>query len=97
MAQVLFEEIPQEIRYWFGSEDTVEFLIDLNEKLHITGESVRILPHLLYRLESKDIDPLHFIEQVAYWLQIPTEQAVSIALEIKDKLLNPIREDLNKF
>ena len=99
MAQILLQEVPQEIRDWFGSENTVEFLIDLNEKLGIDldGDAARIIPHLLYRLETKDIDPLHFADQIAYWLQLPKEQADSVALEIKDKLLNPIREQLNKI
>ncbi len=99
MAQIPLQQVPQTIRDWFGSEDTIDFLIDLNEKLRIDldSDSARIIPHLLYRLETKDVDPLHFSEQVAYWLQIPKEQADSIVSEIKEKILNPIREDLNKF
>lgn len=90
----LLSNVPQEIRYWLGSESVTYFLRDLNNKLNITGDRVSMIPRLIYRLETLDLAPQKFIDYLTEELKITPSAAREIAREVEQKILEPIKRPL---
>jgi len=88
------KEVPRQIKRWFSSDNALDAVEKLNEKLELSGEDERIIPFLIMRLETKDISPRNFINELADFLGTSAESSKDIAGEIKDKILKPIQKDL---
>ncbi len=95
--QEVLQEVPEDIRSWFGSEKTTYFIMELNQRLGLQEERARIIPKLLLRLEVKDIHPADFIDTLAQELLISPHTAKPIAEEIKEKILGPIEPSLSDW
>ena len=92
--QIKLQDVPQEIRHWFGSEKTTLLIMDINQKLKLVGEDRRIIPKLLLRLEVKDLNPQYFTSELSSQLKITHESAKFLAKDIEEKILEPIRQPL---
>lgn len=95
--QDLLQEVPEDIKEWVGSEKITNTIIKLNEKLGLKDDKRRIIPRMLLRLETKDLHPAEFIEEIAHSLDIGMKSANMIAEEIKEKVLEPIEPSLDQW
>ncbi|KKK56701.1 hypothetical protein LCGC14_3061880, partial [marine sediment metagenome] len=95
--QNTLQEVPEDIRSWISSEKTTYFMMELNEKLGLREERVRIIPRLLLRLEVKDLHAAEFVDAISQELTIGPEKAKSIAIELKENILKPIEASLSDW
>ena len=95
--QEALQEVPEDIRIWFGSEKTTYFVMELNEKLGLQEERTRIIPRLLLRLEVKDLHAAEFVDAISQELTIGPQMAKSIAIEIKEGILKQIEASLSDW
>lgn len=95
--QNLLKDVPQDIRYWLGSEKTTYFISALNQKLGLEGDRQRIIPRLLFRLETRNLLPQNFVSELSKELDKPVEELKPIIEEIKKNILLPIDADLFRW
>lgn len=55
---------------------------------------MRIIPILLFQLTSKEIQPQDFVSELSDWLDVSSESARTLAREIEEKILEPIKRPL---
>jgi len=91
------KSLPQEMRSWLASEATSEELRKLNSELDLQDEEKLLIPHLLFRLVVKDLEPQHFAETLSDWLDISPSFTNTIVAEIKERLLSPIALQLRDW
>jgi uncharacterized protein YcgL (UPF0745 family) len=89
---VEFSKVPEEIKNQFGSEQTTAVLTTISDGLYITNR--RAVPHLLFLLETKGMPAHDFIQSIIRDAKITEEEAKSVAKEIKEKILEPMRYSL---
>lgn len=89
--------VPEPIKIWFGSEEIVSHVREINEQLGLKEEKESIVPRLLFRLELKDLEPQFFSGELAQELGISKEKALTITTEVKETLLRPIQKQLSEY
>ncbi len=98
MGEYTLEKVPQEIRDWFGSEETTKIISDINNLFVIqTIERKQIIPRLLFFLELKKIQPENFANELNNALQLPPDIIKKILVEIIEKILLPLKQPLLNF
>lgn len=95
--QDLLQEVPSDIKEWIGSEKATNVLGKLNDKLGLKDNRRKIIPRLVLRLETKDLHPAEFIEELSHKLDIGLKSANMIAEEIKEEILKPIEPSLDQW
>src|SRR3989338_3781249 len=81
-----FQEAPQELRSWFGSDGVTFYLIDLNNRLSLTDFGMTLIPNLIYRLVIHDLPAQNFTSTLSEELEIAPSSAKEIAKEIEKKV-----------
>lgn len=95
--QKLLQEVPEDIKEWIGSEKITNTIIKLNKKLGLKDEKIKTIPRLMLKLETKELHPAEFIEEIAHSLDIGMKSANMIAEEIKEEILDPIEPSLKQW
>lgn len=96
-VQDLLKDVPQDIKYWFGSEKIMYLISAINQKLRLEGENQRIIPRLLLRLEVRNLLPQNFVSELSKELNKPLDELKPIIEEIKKNILLPIDSELFKW
>ena len=91
-----FQSLPENIRDWATSDSTMFSISEINTRLGLKEEKRRILPSLILRLITQNIDPQDFINELSYELNISFQTAKSIAQDIENSILKPIENELRK-
>lgn len=89
-----FSTLPTDIQQWLDSQSALSRMIALNNRLNLKGLRRSILPDLVFRLVTKDIDPQDFAPAVALSLNVSDNAARGITRELEKELLHPIEESL---
>lgn len=84
------QDLPEVVREWLTSPDATALVVDLNRRLELVGEEIRIIPRLISRLVLRKIDPKNFALYLKQELWIDFEKAKEVAREIEEKILRPI-------
>gem|GEM_PF-3528376 len=90
----IFKTLPEDVREWLASERATYSIIDLNKRLNITEERVKIIPRLILRLVTQDLDARDFVSTLAIKLNISDSAAKIITKEIETKILHQVEESL---
>lgn len=85
-----FQNLPQPAQNWLTSDSVTAVIIDINKRLDLEGELLRILPTVILRLVVKDVKPENFIPELSKELDIDFNQASAIAKDIEEKILRKI-------
>lgn len=85
-----FSELPEKIREWLTSERVTYMIIEMNKKLDLFGNSLSVIPNLITRLATKNLEPKNFIQELENGLGLDNEQAQEISREIVEKILRPV-------
>jgi hypothetical protein len=93
----LLQTVPQPISDWFWSDDLTDRVAVLKKKFGIRGAKARVIPDLLFRLETKQLAWEDFKPTLIKELGILPLKADEIMDEIKLSLLMPIARDLAAF
>ncbi len=88
--------LPSGILDWIGSEHAVYLIIEINKKLGVKGGRLKIVPRLIARLLTKDLDPKDFINELSREFNISFESAKSVTGDIIKSVLGPIETDLKR-
>ncbi|TSC95823.1 MAG: hypothetical protein Athens101426_594 [Parcubacteria group bacterium Athens1014_26] len=94
LSPAAFESLPPAIREWAASSQTTYLIMEINDRLGFKNEKIRIIPRLIYRLITQDIDPIDFTNELSHELNIGFQTAKSIAGDIEIKVLAPIETEL---
>lgn len=86
----LFNELPEKIRDWLTSERATYAVVEINKKLEIFGEALRVIPGLITRLVVKQLEPKDFAGELSEKLGLSNAEAAETAREIFEKILKPI-------
>ncbi|MDD5547933.1 MAG: hypothetical protein PHN74_03535 [Candidatus Pacebacteria bacterium] len=91
-----YESLPEPIREWLSSEATILGVSEINKRLGFKDEKKRIIPRLVLRLTTQDLDPMDFINELSYELNISFQNAKTVTQEIEEKIFKPIESELKK-
>ena len=83
-----FPELPEKIREWLTSERVTYTIIEINKKLDLFGNSLSVIPNLITRLVTQNLEPKNFIQELEDGLGLDGGQAVEISKEIVDTITN---------
>lgn len=86
----IFMELPERVRDWLTSERVTYTIIEINKKLDLFGSLLTVIPNLITKLVTKNLDPKNFTKELEDGLGIDNEQAQGISREIVEKILRPI-------
>ncbi len=96
MTNDKFQSLPEKIKEWLSSTEAFYTTEEIIQKFNIEFEKETVIPELVFRLCVKDLDPLDFIYELSQKLGAEFNQAKTIAEEIEEKILKPIKFDLRK-
>lgn len=91
-----FNSLPEQIKDWAASLQTTYLIMELNKKLGFKNEKITIIPGLIFRLVTQNIDPSNFINELSHELNISFQTAKSIAQEIEERILRPVENELRR-
>lgn len=93
-----FLGLPDGVRAWLTSETVHRHIVDWNERLDLFADLRSALPTLITRLVTRDIVPQNFAYELKQGLFLTFPEAKELALEIVEKVLQPIERELrNEF
>jgi len=93
----MLKQVPKEIREWLGSEQTVEAVQALNDKYGFVGDQRKVIAQTLYKVQTKQLDPVSIKTALAKELDIGSEKVEPLVQEIKNQFLIPIGEQLRAY
>lgn len=96
LSAAAFDSLPQSIKDWVSSMQATYLIMDMNKRLGLKGDKASVIPSLVFRLITQSIDPLDFINELSYELNISFQVAKSITQDIETNLLKPIEAELKK-
>lgn len=85
-----FLELPEKVRDWLTSERATYTIIEINKKLDLFGSLLSVIPNLITRLVTKNLDPRNFTKELGDGLGLDDDQAKQVTQEIVEKILRPI-------
>lgn len=85
-----FQNLPQPVQNWLTSDTVTAVIVDINRRLDLEGELLRILPTVILRLVVKDIKPENFIPELSKELDLDFSQASAVAKDVEEKILGKI-------
>ena len=92
--QLKVRDLPDDIRSWFASSRVIYTTESLNNYLNLQDERKAIIPRLILKLITHDLEPQDFATDLATELGITNNAAKAITKEVEAKLLHPIEESL---
>src|SRR3989344_482438 len=87
-------ELPDDVRGWLSSTRVTSTIKELNARLNLKDEKMRVIPRIILRLVGKDVDPQDFTNTLALELGVSDSSAKIIAKEIEEKILHQIENSL---
>jgi len=102
MAQSLresFEKLPENVRAHLASENITDIVISINQDLDLIGDDIRVIPELITRLVTQQLDTKNFATELKKGI---SEEIESVKLEnavkrIENEILKPIKSDLENL
>ncbi|MDO8430017.1 MAG: hypothetical protein Q7S73_01455 [bacterium] len=91
-----FESLPPNVKERLSSLQTTYLVTEINQRLGIKNERGIIIPKLIFRLVTQDIEPTEFINALSHELMVSFTTAKSIAEDIENKILKPIENELRR-
>jgi len=88
-----FKLVPDVIREWFGSDETMQKVTDLNSHFNLAGKNT--VARLLFLLEIGELQPNYFNWELSKELGLDRDRAKLIGSEIKRSILNTVRKELS--
>ncbi|MDI6820611.1 MAG: hypothetical protein QMD65_00320 [Patescibacteria group bacterium] len=88
------KEVPIKIKTHLGSDEIIGVIDRLNNNARIFEP--RTIPLILFKLITKILAPEKIYEQILKDLNFSEEKTKAITREIKEKILEPIKDDLKK-
>ena len=93
-----FDDLAKPIRIWLASIRVTNFLIEFNRKLGIDGIQRTILPELIYRIATLNLEPRDLVSEIALQLNLSDSSARIVAQELEKNVFheveNVLREEL---
>ncbi|MDD5430996.1 MAG: hypothetical protein PHP03_02115 [Candidatus Pacebacteria bacterium] len=89
-----YQSLPESIREWLASEPTMFAVGEINTRLGFKDNKRKIIPRLILRLAVEDIEPLDFVNELSYALNISFQNAKTIAQDIEEKIFREIAPEL---
>ncbi len=92
------DSLPQSINDWLVSVPLTYLIIDLNKRLGVYNNAFKMgaIPDFVVDIVTKRMPPQELAKKLEERLQVPSNQALSVAREIKEKILRPIEVALRK-
>lgn len=92
----LIKNLPSEIKTWISSEKVVYTIGEIRTRLNISREKRRVIPDLIARLITKDIETRDFVTQLSINLDVSESAAKIITKELEEKIFHPIEDILRE-
>jgi hypothetical protein len=89
-----FASLPPKVKEWLASEEVTFIVGEITYRLGLSEEKIPIIPGLVFRLVTNDIEPLHFISELATELGVNFQTAKTIVEDIEKRILRPIEREL---
>lgn len=89
-----FTKLPSAIQDWLTSERVTEQIIRTNQRLDNFGKKALVIPSLLARLVTKNLDPRDFINELHKESGLSLIDAKLVTQELDQTILRPIRGQL---
>jgi hypothetical protein len=91
-----FDSLPDHVKDWLSSTQATHLVMEINGRLGLKDEKETIIPGLIFRLVTQNIEPLDFINELSHELGVSFQTAKSIAQDIEEKVLKPIENELRR-
>ncbi len=91
-----FQALPEHIKDWASSDSTTFLIAEINNRLGLKEGRRRIIPSLILRLITLNLEPQDFINELANELRIGFQAAKSIAEDIENHILRSIENELRR-
>lgn len=90
-----FDELPQGVRDWVGSDAAGAIIVELNDRAHLDGGFLRVTPRLITRLLLGMLAPEDFQAALSYYLPLTEPKIIGdLSLGVKNRILKPIANSL---
>src|SRR3989338_4391191 len=86
--------LPKPVKEWLSSETAAYLIGEINDRLGLDEEKSAVIPNLVLRLVTQDLDTTNFINEISGKLDVNWQTAKAIAEDIEKKVLRPIENDL---
>ena len=87
--------LPTDIKDWILSDSVLAITISINSRAGLWGSELSVIPSLITRLVLRQIKPVAFLPELIRQLPMLTVgQASGVAEQIRDRILQPIRNGL---
>lgn len=91
---IAFEALPESVKDWLASERLTYLIIDINRRLGLRAEKQAVIPNLIFRLATRDLNPKNFINELSQQLNLSFSSAKALVHELEEKILKPIEISL---
>lgn len=92
-----YQSLPDIVKKFFGSEETIDDIIDIGKKYHLHTDQLNILSEevslVIYGLEL----PSNFHSNLKRYLGVSEDTANLITYDLNQQLFSKIREELSKM
>jgi hypothetical protein len=90
-----FDDLPQGVRDWLGSNDVGVVIVELNKRNKVDGGGLVVIPRLITRLLVGMLDAQDLNQALTYYLpDLGPQQIADIALTVKTRILKPVASSL---
>lgn len=89
-----FSALPENVKKWLASEELVFIISEIETKLGISDEKILIIPSLILRLVTQDLEPQKFIQELSKEMRVDFLVAKTITEDIEKNALRPIAAEL---
>ncbi len=91
-----FNDLPKPIRSWLASSRNTDFLIEFNRKIGIDGKQRTILPELIYRIATLNLEPRDLVSEIALQLNLSDSSAKIVAQELEKNIFHEVEDVLRE-
>ncbi len=91
-----FNDLAKPIRSWLASARNTDFLIEFNRKLGIDGIQRTILPELVYRIATLNLEPRDLVSEIALQLNLSDSSARIVAQELEKNVFHEVETVLRE-
>src|SRR3989344_4563299 len=88
--------LPKPVKEWLSSETAAYLVGEINDRLGLDEEKSAVIPNLILRLVTQDLEAVNFINEISEELGINWQAAKAVAEDIEKKILKPIENDLRR-
>lgn len=90
------QSLPEHVWDWLTSDAATLSITEINNRLGFKSERRRIIPSLILKLITQNLDPMDFINELSHELNIGFQAAKAISEEIESRILKPIESELRR-